>query len=99
MKSKIKQFLIDKFSKVSVTDPAVTLDHEGKPVAVILSAADYQKFQNKREEKLQTLKTELQGILSMIRTQTRRRTLAEVETSLAAMKEQIEREIDQQLKK
>lgn len=98
MKSKIKQFLIDKFSKVSATDPAVTLDHEGKAVAVILSGDDYQKYQNKREEKLEALKTELQGILSMIRTQTRRRTLAEVEAGLAAMKQEIEQEIDQQLK-
>jgi PHD/YefM family antitoxin component YafN of YafNO toxin-antitoxin module len=99
VKSKIKQFLIDRFSKVSASDPAVTLDHEGKPVAVVLSAEDYQKFQHKREEKLQTLKTELQGILSMIRTQTRRRSLAEVEASLAALKQQIEQEIDQHLKK
>jgi hypothetical protein len=92
VKSKIEQILINKLSKASTSDTSVALNRAGKSLAVILSVAEYQKFQAESEAKLQQLKAELKGVLSLVRSYTQRRSLAEVEAQLAALRQEIEQE-------
>jgi PHD/YefM family antitoxin component YafN of YafNO toxin-antitoxin module len=93
---KIEQILIEKLSKASASETPVTLKRAGKSLAVILSATEYQKFQAECETKLQHLKTELNGILSLVRSYTQRRSLAEVEAQLSTLRQEIEQEVESQ---
>ncbi|MFC1975258.1 type II toxin-antitoxin system prevent-host-death family antitoxin [Chloroflexota bacterium] len=92
MDEKTKQVLIDTLAKVSDTDRPVTIKYKDKPLAVVLSVEDYQKFQAEREQKLIRLKQELDGILTLVRSYTHRQSLEEVEARLAALRQEIEQE-------
>ncbi len=92
MDEKTKQVLIDTLSKASDTDHPVTIKHKDKPLAIVLPAEDYHKFQAEREQKLIHLKQELDGILALVRGYTRRQSLEEVEARLAALRQEIEQE-------
>lgn len=72
----------------------VTIKRGGKSVAVVLPIEDRKKFQAKREEELKNLKTELNGILTLIRSHIRYQSLEEVETQLATLRRTLKQEID-----
>jgi len=93
MDRKTKQTLIDELSKASATNHPVTIKHKDKSLAVILPIEDYEKFQAEREERLQKLKLELNGILALVRSYTGRQSLDEIEARLTALRQTIEQEI------
>ncbi len=93
MDDKTKQALIKALSSASSADQAVTISHEGKSLAVVLPIEDYYQLQTAREEKLKRMKQELDGILTLIRRScTHRQTLKELETRLAALRQEIGQE-------
>jgi prevent-host-death family protein len=90
----VEQILISKLSEASSTERSVTLSQSGKPLAVVLSVSDYQKFQAEQEERLQKLKVKLKGILSLVRAHIQHRSLEEVEAQLASLRQTIEQELN-----
>lgn len=96
MDDKTRQALINELSNAStVTDPPLTIKHKGKPVVVVVPAADYQKFEVERRERLKCLTSELNGILALVRTHTQHQSLEEVEARLAALRKKIEQEMEE----
>jgi hypothetical protein len=92
MDSKIKQALIKGLSKASSATYPVTFKQKGKTVAVLIPIEDNQEFCAEREEKLEQLKIELNGILTLIRSRLKHQQSAEIETQLAAHRQKIEQE-------
>jgi prevent-host-death family protein len=90
----IKELIISELAKASSSDHPITINYKGKPLAIVLSPADYQKLQAEREEKMQGLKVKLNGILALIRSHTQERTLEEIEAQLAALRQEIEQELE-----
>jgi prevent-host-death family protein len=90
MKKRTRQALIDELSQACKADRPVTIKHKGKPIAVVLPVEDYQEFQAGREKKLEKLKAEMKGILTLIRSRTKHQLLEEVETELKALRQKIE---------
>jgi prevent-host-death family protein len=96
MDEKTRQALINELSNVStMTDAPLTIKHKGKPVVVVVPAADYQKLEAVRMERLKCLKSELNGILTLVRTHTQQQSLEEVEARLAALRKKIEQEMEE----
>ena len=93
MDNKAKQALINQLSKTSISNHPLMIKYRGTTLATVLPVEDHQKFQAEREEKLKDLKTELNSILSLIRSHTRHQSLAEVEAQLAALRDNIEQEM------
>lgn len=93
MDSKTKQILIEELSRASTTKHPVAIKRKGKSLAVVLPVEDYKIFEAKREEKLKKLKTELNGILALIRTHIKYQSLEEIETELATLRQKIEEEM------
>jgi hypothetical protein len=95
MDDKTKQALINELSSAStITDASFTIKHEGKPVVVVVPAADYQKLDAGHRERLKCLKSELNGILALVRAHTQHQSLEEVEARLAALRKKIEQEME-----
>jgi len=92
MDKKFKKSLIDELSKASSTRQSIAITRQGKPVAIVFSIDDYTQFQIEREEELKNLKTELNDILSLIRSRLNNQGLADLEAQLAAHRKKIEQE-------
>jgi hypothetical protein len=93
MDDKTRQALIKALSSASNTAQAVTLNLEGQSVAVVLPIENYQQLQAARDEKLKRMKQELDGILTLVRrSYAHHQTLEELETRLAALRQEIEQE-------
>ena len=90
MDEKVKRALIKALSKASTEEQPITIKKKNKPLAVVLPIADYQKLQDEQEEKLKLMKTELDGLLKLVRNRSGRQSLEEVEARLAALRRQIE---------
>lgn len=86
MDQELKKRLINRLHQASSQDGPVTIDEDGELMAVILSAADYQQFQAERDDRLIKLKQELDAVLTLIQAHTRKRSLAEVEARLGALR-------------
>lgn len=93
MDYKAKQTLITKLSERLVSNHPLVIKYRNVTLATVLPVKNHQKFQAEREERLKDLKTELNSILRLIRSHTRRQSLAEVEAQLAALRDNIEQEM------
>jgi prevent-host-death family protein len=92
LNKKKKRALLDALTKASSQDHPVTIERKDKPVAVVLPVEDYEEFKSRRDEKLKSMKHELDGILALVRSYTGRQSLEEVEARLAALRQEIEQE-------
>ena len=90
MDEKAKRALIKALSRASTEEQPITIKKKNKPLAVVLPIADYQKLQDEQEENLKLMKTELDGLLKLVRNRSGRQSLEEVEARLAALRRQIE---------
>ena len=95
MDSKVKQDIINQISKTLLNSRPLTVEYKGRALATILPVEDYQEFQIEREEILQNLEKELNGILDLIRSHTQRQSLTEVEAQLAVLRHIIEQEMEE----
>jgi prevent-host-death family protein len=91
MDEKAKRALIKALSQASTQEQPITIRKKNKPLAVVLPIADYQKLQDEQEKKLKLMKTELDGLLKLVRNRSGRQSLEEVEARLAALRRQIEK--------
>lgn len=98
MNKKKKRALLDALAEASSQDHPVTIKGKDKPVAVVLPVEDYEEFKSKRDEKLKSMKRELDGILTLVRSYTGRQSLEEVEARLAALRQEIQQEQEEKSK-
>ena len=83
MDTETKQLLVEKLSNVSNGRHPVALEHKGQVLAVVLPAGNYQQYQVEQQRKLERLKTELNGILKLVRCRLKYQSPAELEVRLA----------------
>lgn len=95
MDSKVKQDIINKISKASLNSRPLNLEYKGQVLATILPFEDYQDLQAKHEEIFKNLEKGLNGILDLVRSHTRRQSLAEVEAQLEVLRHTIEQEMEE----
>ncbi|HRV96203.1 MAG TPA: hypothetical protein P5526_28885 [Anaerolineae bacterium] len=86
MDQELKKKLINRLHQASSQNGPVAIDEDGKLIAVILSASDYQQFQAERDGRLLKLKQEMDAVLALVQSHTRKRSLAEVEARLGALR-------------
>lgn len=94
MSNKTKRSLINQLLRVSNADSPITIKHKGKALAVVVPIENCEKFLAEREGKLELLKKEFDGILALVRSCTGRQTIEEVEARLAALRQEIEQEME-----
>ncbi len=88
MDKKFKQALIDEFTRVNTTKDPVIIKHSGTPIVLLYPIEEPQKFQAKRDQEFQQLKTELNHLLTFIRCRIKQLP-EEVETQLATHRQKI----------
>jgi hypothetical protein len=89
-----KKSLLEELTRALAKNRTVTLSYHERPIAVVLPVEDYEKYKADREQQLQHLKKELHGILTLVRGYTRDQSLLEVERRLAALRQEIEQEME-----
>ena len=83
-------------NNASLTDDSVFVNQDNQTKQdkiIVLSAAEYEKFQAENEARMKKLKQELDGILDLVRSYTQQRTLEDVEARLVKKKKKIEQEM------
>ncbi|MCB0164161.1 MAG: hypothetical protein KDI79_08055 [Anaerolineae bacterium] len=86
MDQEFKKKLINRLHQASSQNGPTILDENGQVMAVVLSASDYQQFQAERDDRLNKLKHKLDAVLALIQSHTRKRSLADVEARLGALR-------------
>ena len=89
MNGKIEQSLINELTRASNAGQPVSIKHKDQTVAVVLPVADYQQLQIEQEQKLESLKTELNGVLTLIRSRLKYQSLEKLEAQLLAHQQKI----------